>query len=74
MNDFLAIATISIIAPFVGGIIGYLVAFRVNRKKDRKAESRERQAKLEAFWKEEQLRLNPPSKRISGLPNHVEYD
>jgi len=45
-----------------------------NRKERRNRESRERQAKLEAFWKEEQLRLNPPPKRISGLPNHVEYD
>ena len=45
-----------------------------NRKERRNRESWERQAKLSQFWKEEQLRLNPPPKRISGLPNHVEYD
>ena len=51
------------------GIFAYS---EIRRRRNR--ESRERQAKLEAFWKEEQLRLNPPPKRISGLPNHVEYD
>ena len=66
MSNFWAVVTISIIAPFVGGTIGYIVALRVNRKNDRIRESRERQAILEAFWKEEQLRLNPPPKMYSS--------
>ena len=42
MSNFWAVVTISIIAPFVGGTIGYIVALRVNRKNDRIRESRER--------------------------------
>ena len=48
-----------------------------NRKERRNRESRERQAKLEAFWKEEQLRLNPRAVLIDRLPpieKHPEWD
>ena len=73
MSNFWAVVTISIIAPFVGGIIGGIIASRVNRKNDRIRESRERQAKLEAFWKEEQLRLNPRAVLVDRLPPVEKY-
>ena len=44
-----------------------------NRKERRSRESRERQAKLEAFWKEEQLRLNPRAVLVDRLPPIEKY-
>lgn len=44
-----------------------------NRKERRNRESRERQAKLEAFWKEEQLRLNPRAVLVDRLPPVEKY-
>lgn len=65
-------------ADFIA-VVGYFTAayyiqFRRERRRAIQAESRERQAKLEAFWKEEQLRLNPPPKpiRISQQSSHIE--
>ena len=43
------------------------------RKERRNRESRERQAKLEAFWKEEQLRLNPRAVLVDRLPPVEKY-
>jgi len=44
-----------------------------SRKERRNRESRERQAKLEAFWKEEQLRLNPRAVLVDRLPPVEKY-
>ncbi len=77
MSDFsiyIIVVLVIAISPFLVGIAFYGAVLYANKKYMKEVESRERQAKLEAFWKEEQLRLNPPPKRISGLPNHVEYD
>lgn len=55
----------------------YYVQFRRERKREIQAESQERQAKLEAFWKEEQLRLNPRVVLVGRLPpveKHPEWD
>lgn len=67
-------------ADFIA-VIGYFTAayyiqFRRERRRVIQAESRERQAKLEAFWKEEQLRLNPPPKpiRISQPPGYIGHN
>ena len=59
-------------ADFIA-VIGYFTAayyiqFRRERRRVIQAESRERQAKLEAFWKEEQLRLNPRAVLVDRLP------
>ena len=64
-------------ADFIA-VIGYFTAayyiqFRRERRRVIQAESRERQAKLEAFWKEEQLRLNPRAVLIDRLPPVEKY-
>ncbi len=50
------------------GIFAYS---EIRRRRNR--ESRERQAKLEAFWKEEQLRLNPRAVLVDRLPPVEKY-
>ena len=64
-------------ADFIA-VIGYFTAayyiqFRRERRRVIQAESRERQAKLEAFWKEEQLRLNPRAVLVDRLPPVEKY-
>ena len=76
MSDFsiyiivvLAIA----ISPFLVGIAFYGAVLYANKKYMKEVESRERQAKLEAFWKEEQLRLNPRAVLVDRLPPVEKY-
>ena len=61
-----------IMGPLTYISIWVICLARMEAKHRRHVASRERQAKLEAFWKEEQLRLNPPPKRISQHTSHLE--
>ena len=53
--------------------VAYYIQLRRERRRVIQAESRERQAKLEAFWKEEQLRLNPRAVLVDELPPIEKY-
>ena len=54
--------------------VAYYIQLRRERRRAIQAESRERQAKLEAFWKEEQLRLNPRAVLVDKLPPVEKYE
>ena len=76
MSDFsiyIIVVLVIAISPFLVGIAFYGAVLYANKKYMKEVESRERQAKLEAFWKEEQLRLNPRAVLVDRLPPVEKY-